>query len=71
MKTVQNSYGTEITDEPCGCRACDKGIEPGHFLCSQPIELMLKHERSGLVIRHLIGGPGNDGPQRWAWFLIA
>ena len=71
MRTVNNSYGTEIINKPCGCHACDDGVQPGHFLCSQPSKLMLVHEKSAMAVRHLVGGPGGEGPQRWAWFLIA
>lgn len=46
--------------EPCGCPACDGGVQSGHFACSQPSEAMLKAEAAGLVSRHY-----EDGAWRW------
>ena len=58
----------ELRDEKCGCHACDNGVQPGHFLCSQPSENMLAREQAKEVVRLLIGGPGShEGAQRWAW----
>jgi len=62
----------ELKGSPCGCHACDEGVQPGHFLCSQPSAEMLRREKEGKVVRYLIGGPGSpDGPQRWAWVEVA
>lgn len=40
-----------VAAEPCGCPACDNGVQSGHFACSQPNEYMLRRERDGLAIR--------------------
>jgi len=61
----------ELLDEPCGCFACNDGVQLGHFLCDQPNRDMLALEKTGQVSRHLVGGPGSFmGPQRWAWFVL-
>ena len=60
----------EITEEPCGCMACSKEIQPGHFLCNTSSKEMLELEGLGIVHRRLVGGFGSPlGPQRWAWFI--
>ena len=60
----------EIEGEPCGCMACSKEIQPGHFLCNTPRKEMLGLEELGVVHRRLVGGFGSPlGPQRWAWFI--
>lgn len=46
---------------PCGCSACDDGVQPGHFACEQPPAALLQAERDGLVTRHYDNGA-------WRWF---
>jgi hypothetical protein len=40
-----------IDNAACGCFACDDGVQPGHFACSQPSEWALEMERAGLISR--------------------
>lgn len=59
-----------IDDEPCGCHACDDGVQPGHFACSQPSTEMLELERAGRVTRvytneRADGGRGLSSAWRW------
>jgi len=51
----------QLDREPCGCPACDDGVQPGHFACSMSSEAMLAREQSGEV-----GRAYDDGA--WHWF---
>lgn len=67
--TLQASYD----QEPCGCPACDNGVQPGHYACSQPSEPMLKAEAEGLVVRHYTDerADGSRGlSSAWRWFAV-
>lgn len=55
-------YDREIK-APCGCYACDDGVQPGHFACSQPPADLLESERVGHVVRSYTGGS-------WRWFVV-
>ena len=46
---------------PCGCPACDDGVQPGHFACSCPPAALLEGERDGRLHRFY-----DDGAWRWA-----
>jgi hypothetical protein len=50
----------EAWSEPCGCHACDDGVQAGHFACSQPSADMLRSERNGFVSRRFLDG-------KWRW----
>jgi len=45
---------------PCGCFACDEGVQQGHFACEMPPSWALEQERAGKIARHY-----DDG--RWVW----
>lgn len=45
---------------PCGCPACDHGVQQGHFACEQPSDGMLEREERGEVVRAY-----EDGAWRW------
>jgi hypothetical protein len=46
--------------QPCCCYACDSGVQPGHFACSQPPAVLLQLEAQGRVIRYYNG-------TSWVW----
>lgn len=54
---------SHVLRAPCGCYACDNGVEPGHFACEQPTGAMLKAESEGLIVRHL-------EDSTWRWFVV-
>ena len=56
-------YQDLLADEPCGCPACDDGVQPGHFACSQPSEIMLRLERINASISRVY----DDG---WRWIYM-
>lgn len=53
----------DLTRIPCGCPACDDGVQPGHFACEQPPAAMLQAEIDGQVTRSY-----DDGA--WRWFVV-
>lgn len=50
-----------IEAEPCGCPACDDGVQPGHFACEQASEKMIAGEQIGMFARAY-------DDDRWRWF---
>jgi hypothetical protein len=42
----------ELSTVPCGCHACDGGVQQGHFACEQPPVWALELERAGKIARH-------------------
>lgn len=46
--------------QPCGCPACDGGVQHGHFACSQSPAVLVQLERKGYLTRHY------DGTS-WVW----
>jgi hypothetical protein len=52
-----------IEAEPCGCFACNDGVQPGHFACMLPPATLLQAEAEGLVTRHYTDGA-------WRWFVV-
>lgn len=60
---IRAVYQAEIAAQPCGCAACDDGVQPGHFACEQPSGEMLTMERAGQV-----GRAYEDG--RWMWVAV-
>lgn len=54
----------EISDRlqstPCGCSACNEGVQQGHFACEVPPDWALSMERAGEIVRHY----GDSG---WKW----
>jgi hypothetical protein len=46
--------------QPCGCPACDDGIRPGHFVCSQSPAVLLQLEQEGYLTRYYNG-------TSWVW----
>lgn len=51
-----------VVQTPCGCHACDDGVQQGHFACETPHAALLQAEKDGLVTRHLDGST-------WRWFV--
>ncbi len=48
---------------PCGCYACDRCIQPGHYVCSSPPDDLLLAEEKGEAVRAYVDG-------NWKWFLL-
>lgn len=61
----------DLEQEPCGCFACDDGVQPDHFKCEQPNAYMLRAEKAGLVSRAYTD-KRTDGSRglssAWRWF---
>lgn len=52
----------ELTNAPCGCFACDREVQPGHYVCSTlPLNLRTAEQLGG-VSRHYNG-------TSWVWVL--
>jgi hypothetical protein len=58
------AQGVERGWEPCGCHACDNGVQLGHFACEQPRAAELEAESLGHLVRVY-----EDG--RWMWIVTA
>lgn len=52
-----------VPNAPCGCPACDDGVQPGHFACSTAPEWVLMAEREGAVVRYYNG-------TSWVWEAV-
>lgn len=52
-----------VDNEPCGCPACDDGVQPDHFACEQASKEMLELERTGRVIR-------SYDDSVWRWYAV-
>lgn len=55
------------TDEikaPCGCSACDDGVQQGHFTCEESPSILVAGEKEGMFIRTY-----DDGA--WRWYVAA
>lgn len=63
FKTEETYQGPVLVNQPCGCYACDNGVEPGHPYCEQPTEELLALEEQGKVGRGL-------SDSRWEWFVL-
>lgn len=55
-KTLLNT----ASHQPCGCPACDDGIQQGHFACSEAAPVLVQLEREGFLSRHFNG-------TSWVW----
>ena len=51
-----------IVDAPCGCPACNNGVQPGHFACNTSPAEMLRAEADGAAIRVYADG--------WGWVVL-
>lgn len=51
---------TYLSNAACGCPACDDGVQPGHFACSQADAKLVQEEAAGEVVRFF------DGTS-WRW----
>lgn len=45
-----------LASTPCGCYACDDGVQQGHFACETPPAWALEWERQRKIFRHYDGG---------------
>jgi hypothetical protein len=58
--TITQTLLETADQQPCGCPACDDGIQPGHFACSQSPAVLLQLEKEGYLVRYY------DGTS-WVW----
>lgn len=57
---VTETLLTNLDREPCGCFACDAGVQQGHFACDMPRPVILQLEKEGYVSRSL-------SESSWRW----
>lgn len=50
-----------LRSTPCGCYACNRVVQAGHFACATPPEWALRLEELGLTSRRY-----EDGAWKWA-----
>lgn len=60
IEAARAPIAADVAAQPCGCPACDNGVQPGHFACEQPPTWLIQCEAEGLVTRHY-----DDGAWRW------
>lgn len=53
----------ELSMIPCGCPACDDGVQPGHFACEQSDLWARVQEVKGEMVRNYNG-------TSWAWEFV-
>lgn len=61
IQKIKTDLGSAAT-APCGCPACDDGVQQGHFACSQPKPIHVQLEQDGYLSRDYNG-------TSWAWEL--
>jgi hypothetical protein len=60
MSDVTKTLLDTANQQPCGCPACDDGIERGHFACNQSAPVLVQLEKEGFLSRHYNG-------TSWIW----
>jgi hypothetical protein len=58
--TITQTLLETADQQPCGCPACDDGIQPGHFACSQSPAVLLQLEKERYLTRYYNG-------TSWVW----
>lgn len=60
IKQHDRDIAAILETTPCGCYACDEGVQQGHFACEMPPDWALERERAGKITRRLDGSA-------WRW----
>lgn len=60
MMSITQALLETADRQPCGCPACDDGIQSGHFACSQSPAILLRLEQDGYLARYYNG-------TSWVW----
>ena len=56
----QRGVVLELAGQPCGCPACDNGVQPGHAWCTPSPEFLLRLEEKEWVYRQF--------SDTWRWY---
>lgn len=63
LDRAKASIADELAAMPCGCPACDNGVQPGHFACEQADAWSRVQEAKGEMVRYYNG-------TSWVWAFV-